>query len=108
LSDDGPRFIGGPFQRLVLSERWCTFSATLRLLRHVSQLVAQQAQARTRVRRILLGRKCHVPAYCVCLSLDRPGGLGRLRVGVHPHLAEVLPKAGFHAGTGRRIQGPAG
>lgn len=78
------------------------------LLHHVRQLVSQQPLAFESGGGELPCSKDNVRADGVSPSSELMGRLGRLRPGMHPHLAEVVPKPGFHPGTvrlGERLSG---
>lgn len=68
------------------------------------QLVGKEPRPSTRLRRQSPGAEDDLRAHRECLRPDRFRGLGRTRIPMYAHQAEVVAEARLHHGTGRGVQ----
>jgi hypothetical protein len=93
-----------PFTRLTLRCRKagtlkeCVFHSAFKpgLLDDVSELVREQSPPARRAGPILSACKDEVSPNCIRYRVNRPCRLCRFRIGVHAHVAEVMPEAWLH------------
>jgi hypothetical protein len=80
----------------------------VRLLHYVGQLMGKQLPSELRPWQELAGAKHDVPSHRIGSCVDRFGRTRGVRIGMHPHLAEVMSKARFHEGAGCGVEGLSG
>jgi hypothetical protein len=71
----------------------------LRLLENMRQFVRYEAPPGMIVRRVLARTKYYMAPGRKSPSPDFPGGIGRRRIDMDPHMAEVMSKARLEKGT---------
>src|SRR5260370_40175832 len=70
----------------------------------MGQLMSYQPLPQARPVRVLTDTEHHVPSYRIGQRVDGFGRLCRLRVGVHPHPAEVATEAWLEEGAGGGLE----
>jgi hypothetical protein len=70
----------------------------------MSQLVRQHLSARARLRSILICSEDDVMSDGVRQRIDGARRLGRYRIAVHAHMAEVIAKPGLHENARSRVE----
>src|SRR6266700_7642544 len=84
--------------------RWILMSSSA-LLNHMRQLMRQQPLPFTSLRLILPFPKHHISPHCIGQGIHRLRRFHRSFIGMHPHLAEIVPEARLHEVTCIRVQG---
>jgi hypothetical protein len=74
------------------------------LLHDVSQFMGQELAPGAGARRIHPGAEDNVMADGVCQRIDRPRGICRFRIRVHPHPTEVVTEARLEEGAASCVQ----